>query len=50
VEVVTVNKNKLPSKTERMKRNFAIADLRAIDPTEDNNQATISAMLPYLIK
>lgn len=33
---------KLPVKGERMKRNFAIADLRAIQPDESNNQATIS--------
>lgn len=35
------NKN-LPDKTERIKRNFAMADLRAIEPTQDNNQTIIS--------
>lgn len=35
------NKN-LPSKTERIKRNFAMADLRAIEPTLDSNQTIIS--------
>lgn len=33
---------KLPNKTERIKRNFAMADLRAIDPTQDNTQTIIS--------
>lgn len=36
-------KNKsLPSKNERVKRNFAMADLRAVDPVEGSNQTIIS--------
>lgn len=32
----------LPKTGEKAKRNFAMADLRAIEPTEDNNQTIIS--------
>lgn len=32
----------LPKKGEKAKRNFAMADLRAIEPTQDNNQTIIS--------
>lgn len=35
------NKN-LPQKNERVKRNFAIADLRAIEQTENSNESIIS--------
>ena len=36
-----MNKN-LPKKGEKAKRNFAMADLRAIEPSADNNQAVAS--------
>jgi HK97 family phage prohead protease len=35
-------KNKLPTTGERTKRNFTMADLRAIEPTQDSNQSVIS--------
>jgi HK97 family phage prohead protease len=41
MEVIIMAKN-LPKKGEKAKRNFVMADLRAVEPTQDNNQAIIS--------
>jgi HK97 family phage prohead protease len=41
MEEMVMGKN-LPSVNERTKRNFAMADLRAIEPTQDNNETIIS--------
>jgi HK97 family phage prohead protease len=41
MEVITMGK-KLPKIGEKAKRNFAMADLRAIEPSTDNNKSVIS--------
>lgn len=40
--IIMAAKKNLPQKNERTKRNFSMADLRAAEPTQDNNQAVIS--------